>query len=69
MIWNTNNDCEKNIVNLMNNVLLGKTIENVRNHRDIKLVITKARRNYLVSEPNHNITKKFSEDLLATEIK
>ena len=39
---------------LMNNVVLGKTIENMRKYRYIKLVATKARRNYLVSEPNYN---------------
>ena len=36
----------------MNSALFGKTMENVRKHRDIKLV-TQARRNYLVSEPNY----------------
>ena len=33
--------------------VFGKTMENVRNHRDIKLVTTNKRRNQLVSEPNH----------------
>ena len=36
----------------MNNVVFRKIMKNVRNHRDIKLVIAKARRNYLKSEPN-----------------
>ena len=53
----------------MNNVVFGKTMENVRKHRDIKLVTTKRRRNYLVSEPNYHTTKFFTENLLAIEMK
>ena len=53
----------------MNNSVFGKTIENVRNHRDIKLVTTNERRNKLVSEPNYHTTKYFSENLLAIEIR
>ena len=44
-------------------------MENVREHRDIKLVTTKRRRYYLVSEPNHHTTKFFTENLLAIELK
>ena len=44
-------------------------MENVRKHRDIKLVTTDKRRNQLVSEPNYHVTKWFSENLLATEMK
>ena len=54
---------------LMNNSVSGKTMENVRKHRDIKLVTTDKRRNQLVSEPNYHTTKCFSEKLLATEMK
>ena len=62
-------DFEKSIFKLMNNAFLGKTMENVRKHRDIKLVTTEKRRNYLVSEPNYH-TKRFStQNLLAIEIK
>ena len=53
----------------MNNAVFGKTMENVRKHRDIKLVTTKRRRNYLVSEPNHHTTSFFIENLLAIEMK
>ena len=44
-------------------------MEIVRKQRDIKLVATDKRRNQLVSEPNYHITKWFSEDLLAIEMK
>ena len=50
---------------LMNNSIFGKTMENVRKHGDIKLVITERRRNYLVSELNYQTTKFFTENLLA----
>ena len=63
------NDFEKDFFKLMNNSIFVKTIENLRNHRDIKLVTTDKRRNQLVSEPNYHATKYFSEDLLAIEMK
>ena len=53
----------------MNNGVFGKTMENVKKHRDIKLVTTDKRRNQLVSEPNYHTTKYFPEDLLAIEMK
>ena len=43
-------------------------MENVRKHRNIKLVTTERRRNYLVSEPNYHTTKFFTENLLAIEM-
>ena len=63
------NDFERDFFKLMNNVVFGKTMENVRKHRDIKLVTTNNRRNQLVSEPNYHTKKYFSEDLLPIEIK
>ena len=63
------NDFEKDFFKLMNNAVFGKTIENVRKHRDIKLVTTDGRRNQLASETYYHITKYFSENLLAIEMK
>ena len=48
------NDFEKDFFKLMNNTAFGKTIENVRKHRDIKLVTTDKKRSKLVSEPNYH---------------
>ena len=53
----------------MNNSVFGKTSENVRNHRDIKLVTSDKRRKRLVLEPNYHSHKKFSEHLMAIEMK
>ena len=53
----------------MNDFVFGKTMGNVRKHGDIKLVTTDEKRNKLVSEPNHYTTKRFSENLLAIEMK
>ena len=63
------NDFEKDFFKLMNNAVFGKTMENVRKHRDIKLVTTDKRRNQLASEPNYHTTKYFSENLMAIEMK
>ena len=55
------NDFKKDFFKLMNNSIFGKTMENVRNHIDIKLVTTEERRNKLVSEPNYHTTKHFQK--------
>ena len=51
------NDFEKDFFKLMNDSVFRKIMENVRKHRDIKLVTTDKRRNQLVSEPNYYTTK------------
>ena len=53
----------------MNNAVFGKTMENVRKYRDIKLVTTYKKRNPLALEPNYHTTKHFSENLMAIEMK
>ena len=42
---------------LINNVVFWKTMENVRKHRDARLVTTDKRRNQLASKPNYHTTK------------
>ena len=63
------NEFEKDFFKLMNSRVFGKTMENVKNHKDIKLVTTNERRNKLVLELNYHIIKHFSENLLAIEMR
>ena len=58
------NEFEKGFFKLMNNSVFGKTMENVRNHRDIKLVTSDKRRSILASEPNYHSSKCISKDLM-----
>ena len=57
------NNFEKDFVKLMINSVFGNTMDNIRKHRDIKLVTIDKRRNQLLSEPNYHATKWFSENL------
>ena len=61
-------DFEKDLFKLMNNAVFGKTMENIRKHRDIKLVTTDKKRNKLVSEPNYHTINYVSEDLSIIEM-
>ena len=63
------NDFEKDLFKLMNNSAFGKTMENIRKHRDIKLVTTDKKRSKLVSEPNYHTMNLISEDLSIIEMK
>ena len=60
------NNFEKDFFKLMNNAVFGKTVGNMRKHRNIRLVTRERRRNYLVSESNYHTTKFFAQNLLAT---
>ena len=63
------NDFEKDFFTLMNNSVFGKIMENVRNHRNIKLVTSDKRRSTLVSEPNYHWSKCTSKDLMTIEMR
>ena len=63
------NDFEKDLFKLMNNSVFGKTMENIRKHRDIKLVTTDKKRRKLVSEPNYHTINLISEDLSIIKMK
>ena len=63
------NDFEKDLFKLMNNSVFGKTMENIRKHRDIKLVTTDKKRSKLVLEPNYHTINLICEDLSIIEMK
>ena len=63
------NDFEKNFFKLMNNVVFGKMVENVRKRREITLIVTEERRKKLVSEPNYASCTPFSDHLIAIEMR
>ena len=63
------NEFKKDFFKLMNNSVFGETMENLRKHRDIKLVTTDEKRSKLVSKPNYHTKKRFSENMLAVEMK
>ena len=64
---NAKNEFEKDFVKLINNSVFRKTMENVRGHRDVKLIATEQRRKKLTSEPNYDSCNQFTNDLMAIE--
>ena len=63
------NDFEKDRFKSMNNSVFGKTMENIRKHREIKLVTTDKKRSKLVSEPSYQTIILISEGLSIIEMK
>ena len=61
-------DFEKDLFKLMNNAVFGKTMQNIRKDRNIKLVTTDKKRNKLVSEANYHTMNYISEDLTIIEM-
>ena len=62
------NEFEKDVFKRINNAVFGKTMENIRKHRDNKLFTTERRKNYLMLAPNYYSTKFFTKSVLALEI-
>ena len=63
------NEFEKELFKLMSNSVFGKTMEDVRNHRDIRVITADKRKSILASESNYYSTKYISKDLLIMEMK
>ena len=61
-------DFEKDLIKLMNNAVFGKTMGNIRKHRDIRLVTRDKKRNKLVSQTNYHTINYISEDLSIIEM-
>ena len=64
-----NNDFEKDFFKLMNNSVFGKTMENIRNRVDIKLVTNEKDAKKLISKPNYQHRTIFCENLVAIHMK
>ena len=62
------NDFEKDFYKLMNNSVFGKTMENIRNHRDIKLVNNKEKYLKTVMKPNFKSGTLLGPDLMGCEM-
>ena len=62
------NDFEKDFFKLMNNLVFGKTMENIKKHRNIKLVTTEERYLHTVMKPNFKCGVLFGENLMGCEM-
>ena len=63
------NDFEKDFFKLMNCSVFGKTMENIRNRVDIRLVMDDKKLLRLVKQPNYVSYKKINNDLLSVEMR
>ena len=59
---------QKDFFKLMNNCVFGKTMENVRNHKDMKLATSKEKYTKYVMKPNFKDGHSFSTNLFAVEM-
>ena len=62
------NEFEKDFFKLMNNSVFGKTMENIRNHKDMKLVTSEQKYLKYVMKPNFKYGHPFSKELFAVEM-
>ena len=64
----SNSDFEKDFFKLMNNSVFGKTMENKRKHKDMRLVTDEDRYKKLIMKPNFKNARKFSNNLMGVEM-
>ena len=62
------NDFEKDFFKLMNNSVFGEMMENIRKHRNIKLVVTEEKYLHTVMKPNFKSGVRFNENLMGCEM-
>ena len=65
---NAKNEFEKDFFKLMNNSVFGKTMENIRNHKGVKLVTSEQKYLKYVMKPNFKDGQTFSKELFAVEM-
>ena len=65
---NAKNEFEKDFFKLMNNSVFGKTMENIRNHKDMKLMTSGQKYLKFVMKPNFKDGRTFSKELFAVEM-
>ena len=65
---NAKNNFEKDFFKLMNNSVFGKTMENIRNRKDIKLVTSKRQAVKLIAKPNFKNRTIFTENLISVHM-
>ena len=63
------NNFEKDFYKLMNNSVFGKTMENIRNRVNVKLINTEEKLRKLVAKPNFKSRKIFNENLVSVHMK
>ena len=65
---NAKNEFEKDFFKLMNNSVFGKTMENIRNHKDMKLMTSGQKYLKFAMKPNFKDGQTFSKELFAVEM-
>ena len=63
------NNCEVDFFKLMNNSVFGKTLENIRNRVDIRLISSDKMAERLAAKPNYDRCTIFDENLIAVHMK